>query len=45
MATTSLKVRHLGLTPFPNDKTWGSPLDEEGLKQWDALSKMPPSST
>jgi GT2 family glycosyltransferase len=44
MATTTLKVSHLGLTSFPNDQAWGSPLDDEGLAQWDALSKKPSST-
>jgi len=44
MATTTLKVLHLGATVFPNDKVWGSPLDQEGLAQWDALSKISTST-
>jgi hypothetical protein len=41
MATTTLKVLHHGLTPFPSDQIWGPPLDHEGLAQWDVLSKTP----
>jgi hypothetical protein len=40
MATTTLQVLHHGQTPFPNNQAWGSPLDEEGIGQWEALSKM-----
>jgi hypothetical protein len=40
MATTTLNVKHLGLTPYPNDQIWGSPRDDEGLGQWEALSKV-----
>jgi hypothetical protein len=42
MATTSLKVRHHGVSAYPSDQVWGAPRDAEGPAQWgvtlDALS-------
>ena len=34
MATTSLKVRHYGISAFSNDQLWGMPIDVENLAQW-----------
>jgi hypothetical protein len=34
MATTSLKLRHHGVTAFRSDQAWGVPRDAEGLAQW-----------
>lgn len=39
MATTALQLIHHGTSDFPNNQVWGGPLDEEGLAQWDLLSR------